>query len=189
MASFHRDYFDAMYASDPDPWGFETRWYEARKYSLTVASLREPRYSSAFEPGCSVGVLTSLLADRCDRLLATDIVPNTLTHARKRLAALEHVTFDEAAIPESWPNGTFDLVVLSEIAYYFDAKTLKEVVGRLVGSTSGGATVVAVHWRGDTNYPLTGERTHRIIGSNRALLSTAHHLDSEFVLDVWRRLP
>lgn len=189
MVSFHRDYFDAMYASDPDPWGFETRWYEARKYSLTIASLPEPRYSSAFEPGCSVGVLTSLLADRCDRLLATDIVPAALTRARKRLAALEHVTFDEAAIPESWPNEIFDLVVLSEIAYYFDATQLKEVVARLLGSTSSGATVVAVHWRGDTNYPLAGERAHRIIDSSSALLSTVHHLDSEFVLDVWRRLP
>jgi trans-aconitate methyltransferase len=187
--SFDRDYFDALYASDPDPWGFETRWYEARKYALTVASLPEPRYSSAFEPGCSVGVLTSLLAARCDCLLATDIVPAALTRARKRLAALENVSFDEAAIPESWPNGIFDLVVLSEIAYYFDAKRLKEVVGRVLGSTSGGATVVAVHWRGDTNYPLTGERAHRIIDSSKALLLTAHHLDSEFVLDIWRRLP
>jgi trans-aconitate methyltransferase len=189
VVSLHRDYFDAMYATDEDPWGFETRWYEARKYSLTVASLPEPRYSSAFEPGCSVGVLTSLLADRCDRLLATDIVPTALTRARKRLAALEHVTFDDAAIPESWPNGPFDLVVLSEIAYYFDAPELQEVVARLLGSTVAGATVVAVHWRGDTNYPLTGECAHRIIDSSRALVPTVHHLDSDFLLDVWRRLP
>jgi trans-aconitate methyltransferase len=189
VASFHRDYFDAMYATDPDPWGFETRWYEARKYSLTMAALPEPRYSSAFEPGCSVGVLTSLLADRCDRLLATDIVPTALRRARERIAGFKHVTFDCAAIPESWPNGPFDLVVLSEIAYYFDTKELKEVVARLLGSTSGGATVIAVHWRGETNYPLTGEGAHRILNSSTALQPIARHLDSEFVLDVWRRLP
>ncbi len=188
MTSFHRDYFDALYDTDPDPWGFETRWYEARKYSVTAASLPEPRYSSAFEPGCSVGVLTSLLAQRCDRLLATDIVPSALTRARKRLAGFRHVTFDCAAIPEAWPSGPFDLVVLSEIAYYFDEEALGDVVARLLDSTAGGATVVAVHWRGGTNYPLTGDGAHRIIDSTSGLLPVVHHLDAEFVLDVWRRL-
>lgn len=189
VSSFSRDYFDAMYATDPDPWGFETRWYEARKYSLTMASLPESRYSSAFEPGCSVGVLTSQLAERCDRLLATDIVPDALTRARKRVGALGHVTLDCAAIPESWPNGPFDLVVLSEIAYYFDTKSLKGVIAKLLGSTSAGATVIAVHWRGETNYPLTGERVHRIINSSEALVPAVHLLDREFILDVWRKVP
>jgi hypothetical protein len=35
-------YFDAMYASAPDPWGFATRWYEARKYAISMAMLPEP---------------------------------------------------------------------------------------------------------------------------------------------------
>ena len=65
MASFGRSYFDDMYSDNPDPWGFESRWYEQRKYALTIAALPEPLYRSGFEPGCSVGVLTSLLAPRC----------------------------------------------------------------------------------------------------------------------------
>ncbi len=31
-------YFEAQYATDPDPWGFETAWYERRKYALTMAA-------------------------------------------------------------------------------------------------------------------------------------------------------
>ena len=34
-----RAYFDAMYAADADPWGFTERWYEHRKYALSVAAL------------------------------------------------------------------------------------------------------------------------------------------------------
>ena len=66
-------YFEDMYKAASDPWGFEDRWYERRKYAISVAQLPESRYRSAFEPGCSVGVLTRMLARRCDRLLSCDL--------------------------------------------------------------------------------------------------------------------
>ncbi len=49
-------YFDQMYAASADPWGFTSRWYEKRKYALTLAMLPRERYADAFEPGCSIGV-------------------------------------------------------------------------------------------------------------------------------------
>ena len=133
--STHRSYFTDIYATDPDPWGFESRWYEHRKYGLTVAALPEARYTSAFEPGCSVGVLTALLAGRCDRLLATDIVPSALDRAADRLRDSGNVTLEHRAVPETWPSGPFDLVVLSELAYYFDRTTLQELVRLVIGTT------------------------------------------------------
>jgi hypothetical protein len=187
MASFDRSYFDEMYSDDPDPWGFESSWYEQRKYALTVAALPEPLYHSGFEPGCSVGVLTSLLAPRCDSLLATEIVPTAMDRAVARLSGVDHVTFEQSAIPDVWPSGHFDLVVLSEIAYYFDAETLTQIVGLVAESTVPGATVVATHWRGATNYPLTGDAAHRILAMSPHLESFSHHLERDFVLDVWRR--
>jgi Nodulation protein S (NodS) len=67
VASTPKSYFEGMYSGDPDPWDFEGSPYEQRKYSLTMASLPRPRYRFAFEPGCSIGVLTSMLAGRCNR--------------------------------------------------------------------------------------------------------------------------
>jgi len=189
MASFDRSYFDEIYSDNPDPWGFESRWYEQRKYALTIAALPETLYHSGFEPGCSVGVLTSLLAPRCEHLLATEIVPSALARAVDRLSGVDHVVFEHSAIPDSWPKGSFDLVVLSEIAYYFDVATLSEIIQRLTCSAVAGATVVAVHWRGETNYPLTGDEAHRILHDSRALEPLVHHLERDFVLDVWRRRP
>jgi hypothetical protein len=183
-----RAYFDEMYRSDPDPWQFESSWYEKRKYALTLAALPEPRYRSAFEPGCSVGVLSSLLVERCDRLLATDIVPGALDRARQRVPGADGVHFEVRAIPEQWPSGPFDLVVLSEIAYYFDRDALDGIVASVVSTTTANATIVGVHWRGATNYPLTGDQAHAVIDSHPSLGMVAHHLEPEFVLDVWRRV-
>ena len=55
------DYFDELYAQAGDPWDLATRWYEQRKYAITLALLPRQHYAHAFEPGCSIGVLTALL--------------------------------------------------------------------------------------------------------------------------------
>ena len=186
MASMDRAYFKEMYELDPDPWEFESSWYERRKYALTMAALPDLRYYSAFEPGCSIGVLSALLAERCDHLLATDILPDVLDRARERCSRLENVSVEVRAIPEEWPAGPFDLIVLSEIAYYFDRWTLDAIMAHALATASPTATIVGVHWRGETNYPLTGDETHGIINSQALLHRTVHHVEPEFVLDVWR---
>jgi hypothetical protein len=187
LSSTERRYFDEMYGSDTDPWDFESSMYEHRKYALTMASLPRLRYGSAFEPGCSIGVLTEMLAARCDYLLATDVVPAALDRARNRLAGLRHVTLEQRAIPEDWPEAAFDLVVLSEIAYYFDASDLARVIALIERSTGIGAQVLGVHWRGTTDYPLSGDRVHEIIAATPGLEQVVHHMETDFVLDVWER--
>jgi trans-aconitate methyltransferase len=176
-----------MYADDVDPWGFETRPYEQRKYAITLASLPKDRYGSIFEPGCSVGVLSELLSVRADNLLVTDIIPSALERAAARLEHLPHVRVEQRAIPQEWPTEQFDLIVLSEIAYYFDQADLSQVISRLQTSLSTGAHVIAVHWRGTTDYPLSGDQAHLLIGAAAGLQSIVHHVEGDFVLDVWER--
>jgi len=186
MANTPRHYFDSIYSANRDPWNFAMSPYERRKYEATLAALPRYRYVNAFEPGCSIGVLTEMLAPRCQRLLATDIVIGALLQAAERLKNFRHVRIEERAIPEEWPHGTFDLIVLSEIAYYFDEASLRGLMSRVVDSTLVGAHIVGVHWRGETDYPLTGDRVHELISETPGLAPTTHLLD-EFVLDVWER--
>ena len=188
MNSTGRAYFEQMYRHNVDPWGFEQSPYERRKYAVTVASLPRDRYRSAYEPGCSVGVLTELLANRCDRLLSTDIIPAALQRAEARLRNKPHVWLEQRSIPEEWPTGQFDLVMLSEIAYYFDETDLGKIVECVRNSTSRGAHVVGVHWRGETNYPLSGDRCHELISQVPWLARIVQHREEEFLLDVWERL-
>ena len=97
MTSTSRSYFEEMYRDDTDPWGFETSPYEHRKYAVTVASLPRCHYRTAYEPGCSVGVLSELLAARCDRLLCSDIVPCALE--RPRYDSERHPTSGFRSVP------------------------------------------------------------------------------------------
>ncbi|GFE18529.1 hypothetical protein Sgleb_65760 [Streptomyces glebosus] len=98
-------YFEAMYARAVDPWDLAGRWYEQRKYALTLASLPRPRYRAAFEPGCSVGVLTARLAERCDHLLATDRMPAAVVSAAERTRVLPQVEVRSLTVPDEWPDG------------------------------------------------------------------------------------
>jgi hypothetical protein len=188
MSSTSRIYFENMYAQSDDPWDFESSEYEQRKYALTVASLPKSHYANAFEPGCSIGVLTELLAPRCRRLLATDTMGPPLLIAANRLEEFPGVQIEERTIPFDWPNEIFDLIVLSEVAYYFDAETLTRITELVVASTVIGAHVIGVHWRGRTDYPLTGDGAHAIIDRSTALRLIVHHVEDDFVLDVWERI-
>ncbi len=65
-------YFEEKFRADIDPWNFRTSSYERAKYQATINALTRVRYGHALEVGCAIGVLSKLLATRCDRLLALD---------------------------------------------------------------------------------------------------------------------
>ncbi|MDQ6839986.1 MAG: nodulation S family protein [Actinomycetota bacterium] len=184
-----RSYFEELYGSDGDPWDFATSSYEARKYAITLASLPDDRYRRAFEPGCSIGVLTVGLAARCDAVVAVDHMDAAVAAARARTASVSGVTVERRTIPEEWPEGPFDLVVLSEVAYYFDGDGLRRLLDVATQSMGEAAVVVAVHWRGATDYPLSGDQAHAVIAGTAGFDEVVHHLEDRFVLDVWRYRP
>ncbi|EWC58680.1 Methyltransferase type 12 [Actinokineospora spheciospongiae] len=182
------DYFTAQYAADPDPWGFRSRWYEQRKYALTLAALTRPRYRSAFEPGCSVGVLTAALAQRCDRVLAWDLDPTA--RAQAAAGTPDNVVVDAGQVPGDWPPGEHDLVVLSEVGYYLDATDLRRLVDLAVGSLARDGELVLVHWRHPVaDYPADGDTVHRAFLADSPLHRQVGHLEPDFRLDVLTRQP
>lgn len=183
-------YFDRLYADSQDPWSFESRWYERRKYAISLACLPRRRYRRAFEMGCSIGVLTALLADRCDELLAVDASNAAVEQARIRTHALNHVRIEHCRIPEQWPHGTFDLLVLSEIGYYFSARDLPRLITKAVHTLEPGGTLLAVHWRHPvSDYPMTGDDVHAALDAEPALAVLSRHEELDFRLDVLVRVP
>jgi SAM-dependent methyltransferase len=181
-------YFRDRYASSADPWGLAERWYEARKYALTVALLPRQRYGAAFEPGCSIGVLTAQLAPRCDRLLACDAVPDAVAAARSRAAGLPGVRVERLVIPGEWPPGAFDLIVLSELLYYFDDADLGQVLGLGIGSLRPGGQILAVHWRHPApDHPRTGDEVHEALAADPGLARLARYRDLDFTAEVYGR--
>lgn len=181
-------YFETMYQHSPDPWHLSERWYEHRKYDLTLAALPQPRYRRAFEPACSVGELTLRLAGRCDTLLACDRVASAATTAARRTAGLSHVTVEQRVLPEQWPDGTFDLIVLSELLYYFDTTALDLLLHRSVAALEPGGTLVTVHWNHPVDEHLaTGVDLASVLAQVPGLTQGVDHREDDFVLQAFGR--
>ncbi|MBV8788502.1 MAG: methyltransferase domain-containing protein [Mycobacterium sp.] len=182
-------YFDRMYADTDDPWQLSTRWYEQRKYAITLALLPNRRYRHAFEPGCSIGTLTAQLAQRCDHVTAVDVAEAAVRGADERLAdagCRDRVTLACASLDAAWPAGPFDLLVLSEVAYYLSADALAAVLRRECPRLAPGATIVAAHWRHSVpDYPLTGDAAHGVISQTPGLTPLGCYRDSDVVVDVF----
>lgn len=181
--SLPASYFDEFYAGGDDPWGFTHRWYEQRKYALTLAALPQPRYTAAFEPGCSVGVLSSLLAQRCATVLATDVAQAALDQAALRVPA--NVELIRWGLGQQWPARTFDLVVLSEVGYYLDGPDLSVALGSAVRALTPLGTLLAVHWRHPvSDYPQSGDAVHAAIRSTPGLAHLGGWADEDVLVDV-----
>jgi SAM-dependent methyltransferase len=187
-ATMPQAYFDEMYATAPDPWGFEDRWYEARKYAISMAMLPRQHYDSGFEPGCSIGVLTRRLAARCHRLLACDAAPAAVRAATARTSHLPHVRVDRRVLPSQWPPGDFDLIVLSELLYYFGDEDLRQVLDRAASALRPGGSLLAVHWQHPVaEYPRSGADVHRRLAAQPGLARLAEHKEDDFLAEIYVR--
>jgi SAM-dependent methyltransferase len=175
--SLDAGYFDRKYASSNDPWDFATSAYEAEKYRTTLDALPRARFARAFEIGCSIGVLTAQLAERCDSLLSVDVSDRALEEAKQRCDAFAHVRFARMSVPREFPHGTFDLVVVSEVGYYWSDADLTLAIERIAAAASGGGTVELVHFTPFVDeYPQTGDAVH-----------AAFLADGRFELDFSKR--
>ncbi len=193
--SLDAGYFDRLYASDPDPWRFQTSAYERDKYAASLAALPRPRYRRGIEIGCSIGVLTEILAQRCDTMLGVDVAEAALATARQRCATIGNVQFARMALPAEVPAGRFDLIILSEILYYFDAPTIAVLARTILAMAQPRADILLVHWLGPTpDYPLTGDAAVQAflaaIGSAATIIgSAATTIDSAATIIGQQRQP
>lgn len=185
MALGH-DYFDAMFQGNDDPWGFQSRWYEERKRALTMAALPQARYAAAYEPGCANGELSSALALRCDALLCSDGSLRAVELAKTRLHDQPHASVTQAWVPDDWPEGRFDLIVVSELGYFLTPAMLAAVAEKVVTSLKPGGTLLACHWRRPiAGCELNGDEVHAELGRSVGLPHALTLLDDDLRLDMW----
>ena len=133
-------------------------------------------------------MLSAALAGRCERLLVADIDRSAVATCRAHLAnsqQLGHVQVEQLRVPDEWPDGEFDLVVLSEVGYYLDSDALDRLLDRAVGSLEDGGTLLACHWRHPvTDYPLAGDTVQERVLARPELAALVAHDEPDFRLDV-----
>lgn len=184
------EYFEDVYRRKADPWDFATSPYEAAKYRTTLAALPRPNYARAFEAGCSIGVLTSQLAARCERLLSVDVNEAALEQARERCRNLAGVRFELAQLPADFPVGPFDLIVVSEVGYYLSRTDLTTLRERCLNQLAPDGQLLLVHWTPPVpDYPLTGDQVHEeFLSCPGALRHLAGAREETYRLDLFERV-
>ena len=176
-------YFERLYARDPDPWRFATSEYERDKYAATLAALPPRRFERGFEIGCSIGVLTRQLSERCDALLAVDVSDIALDQARERCPGASFANMD---LRSEWPEGQFDLILFSEVLYYLGLDGIRRVARHTVESLAPGGAVGLVNWFGPTDGACTGDEAAELFIAETAsrLVPYAQSRAEKYRLDV-----
>jgi predicted TPR repeat methyltransferase len=181
-----REYFEGLYAESGDPWNFETSEYERRKYKRTLEVLDERKFHRALEAGASIGVFTEMLAGRCDELLAVDVSERAVAAARERLSGHRHVSVERLTLPEEMPRGPFDLIVASEVLYYFTREEMLAALWGFERELAPGGALLAVHWRRETKtYPLQGDEVHELLMQHTRLQNRKTIIEPDYRLDLF----
>lgn len=177
--------FDEVHSREDDPWSYTTSWYERRKRALTLAALPEESYESGLEIGCSIGTLSEELAKRCQHFLGVDASSAALAQAAERLAPFPSAETHHLTMPADWPDGTFDLVVLSETGYYLSPAELSELLSRIEASTRPRGTFVLCHWRHPiSGWQLDAEGVHAMARNQLGWPTQGLYREKDFMLEI-----
>jgi hypothetical protein len=184
--------FEAMYASDPDPWDVGGSAYEQRKRAVVLACLRRAHYRNAWDPACGTGHLTADVAGRCDRVLASDGSVTAARLAAERCATLP-VSVSHRALPAGPVDEAFspDLVLLSEVVYYLSDEVRADTVALVDQRGATDCELVVVHWDGAPHDAwLSGRGGQTEVVAQlvaRGWTQRVHHEDDGFLLDTVTR--
>jgi SAM-dependent methyltransferase len=182
--SLSREYFESIYGKADDPWSFASSAYEREKYDRSLSVL-SARYGSAFEIGCSIGVFTERLAQRCDDLLAVDISERAIASARLRCAHLPHVRFVRAAFPEQCPPRMFDLITCCEVGYYWSDADLALARNRIADRLLPEGELLLVHFLPHVDdYVREGDAVHEAFLADPRFEQAAHVRAERYRLDL-----
>lgn len=181
------EHFEELFASDPDPWSYRSDFEEMRRHRLLLAMLDSPIYERTFEPACATGTLTALLAQRSKELVAWDGSANAIRHARTLLSELPNVHVESRTIPSSWPDGKFNLIVLSDFLYYLPANEITKVALAARSSVAPSGMILSCHWRGVAHDFLTpgGDAVHGVLTDTLGEANGPHYVDRRQTIAGW----
>ena len=115
-------------------------------------------------------------------------MPAALAQAAARNADQPHIRFAPIFVPAQWPEGRFDLVLLSEVIDYLGADDVAALARRVTAALEPGGDVVLVHWVGKKRGPPAGdEASDRFIAAaGSALHVLRQERNPDYRLDVLR---
>ena len=120
-----------------------------------VSDLIEPE-DTVLECACGTGLLSTVIAEKCKQLTATDFAPKMLKRAEKNCADYQNVQFRQADILSlDFSDGSFDKVVAGNVIHLLDEpmKALNEL-DRVC--KSGGMLIIPTYMNKDQKGETSG---------------------------------
>jgi SAM-dependent methyltransferase len=139
--------FERKFRENLDPWNYASSPFERFKRRVLIQACGLTKHGRVLELGCANGETTRALARLSLRLLAVDGSVTAIAAAKARFAGNTQVSFSCLTIPEQMPRGPFDLIVISELAYYLPAHRLLLLGRRVLASLAPGGRVVVLNHR------------------------------------------
>ena len=86
------------------------------------------------------------------------------------------------------PQGPFDLIIFSEIGYYFSRDHLAALARDLTRTLDAGGEFVGVHWLGDSqDHVLHGDVVHQVLEASLGLERVKACRAPGYRIDTWVR--
>lgn len=186
--SSRKDRFDALFTANPDPWDFETSSYEREKRADTIAALDGRRFRRGLEIGCATGVLTRDLAAKCSQIVGIDVSERALSIANDRLRRCPNIDLRQGEIPSDWPDGSFDLIVFSEVLYFLDEQEVTSSSVRAYQSLAEDGVILLVNWLGPTDLTLDGHTVTHFFEDAAKWKRTSMLEAPQFRIDRFKRV-
>ena len=110
-----------------------------------------------------------MFAPYCEQLIGLEIADIAVERGKERLAHLENVKFVQGALPHDMPEGTFDLIILSDVLVYFPKDVLTELLNAFDAALRPGGKLFCMHYLGNIGAPMPGGTAHQILKQQLAL--------------------
>jgi trans-aconitate methyltransferase len=119
-----------------------------------------------------------------------DVSEAAVAVARQRLIDFPNVRVEQRTLPEETPQGPFDLIVASEVLYYWPQDIMLLALRLFEEVLAPGGALLAVHWRNETKtYPLQGDEVHGLLLEHTRLANTTTIVEPEYRLDLFEDTP
>lgn len=138
--------FERKFAADPDPWKTWSSSFEQMKRRNLRHMVGTGRHGRVLEVAAGNGSNTSMLASRALRLTATEGTASGAELTARAVSGVPRTTVLQLDLAMPFPGPRYDLIVISEVLYYLDARTLSVLANNVANTLQpGGALVLAHH--------------------------------------------
>ena len=183
---FNEKHFEELYQKKPDPWNYENYEFEKEKYQKTLEAIPND-VQTIWEVGCSEGLFTQLLLNKEKEVFGVDISETALLRAKERLKDYGNkINLQKLDITREDIDGTFDLILASEILYYLGGKNvLLPLEEKFYRHLRAGGYLLLCHF-----YP-SGKIIHDIFRENNRFQEVSekvtHHPHRDYIITLLKR--